>query len=170
MPEPSPQPSTGVEPSAEAARIVLLEDALNQAVHTIEFMHGCLTDDRFEYAYPQMTAERVAAIRALVPERPGCVHGRHVEGCEACEAHIHRVKTTTAARGAIHAAGVLEGRAAMRDEIVEWLREQVNTRPRQGALIRLFDRFEAAFPTTGEKPIDPPKRGDARPHASPEET
>ncbi len=44
---------------------------------------------------------------------------------------------------AIHAAGVAEGRAAMRDEIVTWARSyQTFSAP------SLADAIEAAFPTT----------------------
>lgn len=49
---------------------------------------------------------------------------------------------------AIHAAGVAEGRAAMRDEIVAWVSDArwFDTRSVRG---ELADAIEAAFPTTG---------------------
>jgi hypothetical protein len=73
----------------EEARIVLLEAVLDQAVHLIEFLHGCLTsDDIYEYAYPEQTLAKVASARELVPERPVCVHGRRDPGCASCVFHV----------------------------------------------------------------------------------
>lgn len=76
--------------SNEQARIILLEDQLDNATHLIEFLHGCLTDERFQYAYPDETQRRVEAIRELVPSRPGCVHSRLVTDCAACVDRTNR--------------------------------------------------------------------------------
>jgi hypothetical protein len=97
MPEPSPQPSTGVEPSAEA-----IEAAFGNANSFV---------------------------------------GRH-----ALKA-AYAIDTP-----AIHAAGVLEGRAAMRDEIRAWARCQLPQHYDDARLgEQIADAIEAAFPTTGEK-------------------
>lgn len=116
MPEPSPQPSTGVEPSAEA--VEAMKRMLPQTAYSV---HDILT-------------------AAYAIDSP-----------------------------AIHAAGVAEGRAAMRDEIVEWLeREQAQYATGFGPAPIVSDTFkvllthfrrefaiEAAFPagekTDGEK-------------------
>ncbi len=76
----------------EEARIVLLEQALDQACNTIGFMHGCLTDDKhYGYAYPEHTAKHLEAFRLLAPERESCVHSmtmQHVDDCPGCQAHV----------------------------------------------------------------------------------
>jgi hypothetical protein len=83
--------------TADQARIVFLEDALDQAVHTIEFLHGCLTEDSFSYSYPEQTAREIAEFRQLVPARTLCVHsvdarqrGVDCPGCAAREAYWQR--------------------------------------------------------------------------------
>ena len=46
--------------SPEQARIVLLEDELNTAASTIEFLHGCLMwPEAFRYSYPEHTEARL---------------------------------------------------------------------------------------------------------------
>ncbi len=77
--------------SVEASPLEL-DDALHRAIHVIEFMHGCLTEKgKYEYAFPDHTALLVEDLRSLTSERPeGCVHGRTVRGCEACEDHVKR--------------------------------------------------------------------------------
>lgn len=74
----------------EEARTVLLERELDQAAHTISFLHGCLTDDGYQYAYPEQTARHLERIRALVPEGRLCVHSVMTEGCAACVAGARR--------------------------------------------------------------------------------
>lgn len=62
-----------------------LEDALSQAVSTIEFLHGCLTSDGYKYAYPEQTAKRLKDFRELLPATPGgCCHSYHDSSCENC--------------------------------------------------------------------------------------
>lgn len=77
----------------DKARIVLLEDALEQARNTIQFMHGCLTHPpQYYYAYPEHTEQMVEQINALVPERKYCMHSalRNNEDCESCAQRIER--------------------------------------------------------------------------------
>jgi hypothetical protein len=71
----------------EEAHLIVLEAALDRAVHMIEFLHGCLTDPGYWYKYPEQTAEKVARLRDLAPPRPGCVHGRRDPECESCVFH-----------------------------------------------------------------------------------
>lgn len=79
----------------DEARIVLLEQALDQAIHTIEFMHGCLTEEGYVYAYPEQTEVKLAKFRKLVSIGPMCVHsfdarkrGIECAGCEAREKYF----------------------------------------------------------------------------------
>ena len=76
----------------DEARIVLLEDALEQARNTIQFMHGCLTHPQYHYAYPEHTEQMVERINALVPERKYCIHSglRNNEDCESCVQRVTR--------------------------------------------------------------------------------
>lgn len=74
----------------EQARIVLLEDALIQSHHTIEFLHECLTSDGFSYDYPEQTVSRMAAIKALVDIPKGCHHSKHSFDCDECRARMLR--------------------------------------------------------------------------------
>lgn len=76
--------------NADQARIVLLEDALEQAQHTVSFLHGCLTSDGYKYAYPEQTIRHLERWEALVPLRKLCVHSFTAEGCESCAARNER--------------------------------------------------------------------------------
>lgn len=69
---------------AKSDREVLLEDALIQSVHTIEFLHGCLTDDHYSYQYPEHTKQHLDYVKKLVPIPPLCYHSMTVEGCPSC--------------------------------------------------------------------------------------
>lgn len=73
----------------DEARIVLLEDALQQAQNTVEFMHGCLTDKTYKYAYPEMTFSNLAEWGKLAP-RPAmyCAHSRRQLDCPSCQTHV----------------------------------------------------------------------------------
>ena len=63
-----------------------LEAELYQAIDTVEFLHGCLTDPVFCYAYPEMTLSRLEKWRALLPERPEfCLHSCYDNNCESCK-------------------------------------------------------------------------------------
>lgn len=76
--------------SDEQAQIVLLTDALEQAQSTVEFLHGCLTDPLFQYAYPEMTARHLERWHELAPRAPGCVHSRTYEDCPSCQHRVRR--------------------------------------------------------------------------------
>lgn len=64
---------------------------LQQAVWTIEFLHGCLTDPIYSYGYPEQTLGRLEEFRSALPERQICFHSKHTEGCAGCaQAQRHR--------------------------------------------------------------------------------
>lgn len=87
--------------TVEEARIIVLEDALRQAQNTVNFLHGCLTDPQFSYAYPEMTLSNLEHWSKLAPVPPGCAHGRHHEDCEPCQAHIARSQQLAEAKGVL---------------------------------------------------------------------
>ncbi len=72
------------------------------------------------------------------------LHDYLPEGCSTRFAREALAAAYSIDTPAIHAAGVLEGRAAMRDEIVLWLVQERGYE-------RAANAIEAAFPTTGEK-------------------
>jgi hypothetical protein len=71
-------------------RVAELEDGLHQAVWSIEFLHGCLTDERYSYEYPEHTSELLTRLRTLAPPPPLCVQSRTEPGCPACEARVRK--------------------------------------------------------------------------------
>ena len=82
----------------DQARIVLLEDALVDAQHLVEFLHGCLMDTNYSYAYPQHTQERLDEWRALAKPLRGCPHSFHRADCPACREHAAWLKRHHEAR------------------------------------------------------------------------
>jgi hypothetical protein len=76
----------------DEAYTALLENELRQARETIRFMHGCLTNDKYKYAYPEMTDEQIASITRLVPDDDiWCVHSIYKVDCQGCQQHIRRM-------------------------------------------------------------------------------
>jgi hypothetical protein len=71
-------------------RILELELALQQSRHTIRFLHGCLTEPNFSYAYPEQTFQQLEKIEKLCPPQKLCVHSGFNEDCESC---VERVET-----------------------------------------------------------------------------
>jgi hypothetical protein len=67
----------------EEAKIVLLEQELVQAYHTISFLHNCLTH-KASYGYPEQTLKRLEDIKELVNIPKGCAHGGPTLGCKSC--------------------------------------------------------------------------------------
>lgn len=62
----------------------VLRHELAQACGTIEFLHGCLTDPVYKYAYPQQSLDHLKTIRALAAGGPECSAGlssRHTGPC-----------------------------------------------------------------------------------------
>lgn len=68
-----------------------LEDALHQAIWTVEFLHGCLTNpDLYRYDFPEQTEENLRVWRALTPPPALCAHSKYIPGCAACESRKQR--------------------------------------------------------------------------------
>jgi hypothetical protein len=84
------------QPALSDARIMDLEDAVHESISTIEFLHGCLTNPVFEYAYPEQTAQVLERLRALAPPLPMCVHSRMTRDCPACAARLDRYERRAA--------------------------------------------------------------------------
>ena len=57
---------------------------LEQALNKIEFLHGCLTDSTYKYAYPRMTLEHIDRLRKIVGPRHYCIHSFRDPNCERC--------------------------------------------------------------------------------------
>jgi hypothetical protein len=83
----------------DEARIFLLEDELDHARQTILFMHGCLTDDTYQYRYPEHTERRLQKIATLIgPNQPGCLHSFYQDGCEECEQRTDHMRKLNEAK------------------------------------------------------------------------
>ena len=65
-------------------REFFLEAELVQCYHTIQFMHGCLTDKHYKYEYPEHTQQHLDDIKKLVDIPKLCHHSIHEPTCEAC--------------------------------------------------------------------------------------
>lgn len=71
--------------SSPPVREEVLEVMLGQAVSTIEFLHGCLTDPIYRYDYPEQTERHLVDFKTALPERIFCIHSITQPGCEGCE-------------------------------------------------------------------------------------
>ena len=69
----------------QEARILILEDALSQAHHTVSFLHGCLTSKDFNYGYPHQTLETLKEWENLIDIPEGCMHSRFHKDCNLCQ-------------------------------------------------------------------------------------
>lgn len=77
--------------TAEQAKIVLFEQALEQAIHTIEFLDGCLCHpNECKYAYPEHTQTNLSEFKKLVVMKPLCAHSMDVPDCKSCQARNER--------------------------------------------------------------------------------
>jgi len=72
----------------EEAKIFILESAIEECHHTISFLHGCLTDSGFTYAYPDQTTSTLEYLEKLVPFKKLCFHSYDHGGCEACKERV----------------------------------------------------------------------------------
>ncbi len=84
------QPVT-VNMTHEEARIVVLEDALTQAHHTISHLHNCLVyRNRYSYVHPLQTLERLASMEKLIdPNKGMCFHSiLHPGTCDKCDERL----------------------------------------------------------------------------------
>ena len=63
---------------------------LEQALNKIEFLHGCLTDPTYKYAYPEMTLEHIERLQKIVGPRYYCVHSNIQPDCPGCQEGIKK--------------------------------------------------------------------------------
>lgn len=153
--------------NTDEARIIILEDALVQAIRTVEFLHGCLTEPSleelgriqavairhyvtkqldvdtggcsgYECAYPKQNLDHLANWHKLVEMPLTCHHSSHFEECEACRAlDTHRAKMANA-------------RAILADpENTDWRSQiQNDTRPSQPPQAQAQPQPQSAPPAT----------------------
>ena len=91
----------GTEMTPEQAKIVILEDALIQAHHTVSFLHGCLTNEKFRYYHPEQTYRSLHAWSQIVSIPEVCVHSVYKEDCKSCQSAFLRHKLLCQAKGLI---------------------------------------------------------------------
>jgi hypothetical protein len=69
----------------EEAEIVLLKHALQEAQHCVGFLHGCLTDSNYKYAYPEHTIKNLKEWSKLSPiSELVCYHSMMADDCPSC--------------------------------------------------------------------------------------
>lgn len=109
-------------PTKDKAKAILLESALGAALHTIEFLHGCLTSDGYKYAYPDQTVQRIddikttLAVTAILPETQGCPHSMHRTDCEACVTSMERHRLIRQADAVLRGSYDVESAQVQADE------------------------------------------------------
>lgn len=75
--------------------MILLEDALVQAIYTVAFLHDCLMYPEYSsYKYPEQTGQYLDKWQRLVTIPPSCGHSYYAPGrgeeCKGCEEHMVR--------------------------------------------------------------------------------
>lgn len=70
--------------AATITREDVIEAMLIQAVATIEFLHGCLTNPIYSYDYPGQTVKHLADFSDVLPEQFFCVHSVTQSDCPSC--------------------------------------------------------------------------------------
>ena len=107
----------------EEAKIILLENALIEAHHTISFLHGCLTQPSepipakppykagehgfrgYSYEYPEQTLRELDRIAALVEIPVGCHHSYYAPdrgiACNNCVDSRDRHRKLVEAKGVL---------------------------------------------------------------------
>jgi hypothetical protein len=69
----------------DEAEIVLLKHALQEAQHCVSFLHGCLTNPIYKYAYPEQTTKHLEEWAELAPiEGSSCHHSMLKDDCPSC--------------------------------------------------------------------------------------
>jgi hypothetical protein len=82
----------------EEAKLVLLEQALEQAISTIEFLNGCLLEPtQYNYAYPEQTQQKLTEFKKLIVINPRCIHSMYVSECESCQSRSKKWEQKEAA-------------------------------------------------------------------------
>ncbi len=72
----------------EEAKIILLEQALFQAILTIEFLDSCLLSPNFYYSHPEQTQDLLKEFKKLVKKKELCIHSEFVPDCKSCNQRI----------------------------------------------------------------------------------
>lgn len=69
------------------AKIILLEQALSQAVYTIDFLDNCLCNpNEYLCGYPDQTQTHLIEFKKLLPQSvPICTHSYTDKNCESCK-------------------------------------------------------------------------------------
>ncbi len=90
----------GQEINKSSDRIFLLEAELQQAMHTIKFLHMCLTQPKHaKYAYPNQTIQELEFWEKILPKEVMCedhvflsVHKKNCLACVKARKHYLRHK------------------------------------------------------------------------------
>lgn len=62
-----------------------LEDAVEHARNTIEFLLGCLTrPEKYQHAYPEQTINSLERLNQVYPPQEGCPHSLYTDDCISC--------------------------------------------------------------------------------------
>ena len=70
----------------EKAKIILLEQSLDDAIHTIEFLEKCiLLPDNYVYTFPEQTQMKLKEYRTLVNYKEICFHSIDNVNCKGCQ-------------------------------------------------------------------------------------
>lgn len=92
-------PPLAAEPAALTAqeaevtlRIMELENGIEQAQFTIQFLVDCLNGDA-THAYPEQTQRRLEKLKALHAPLPLCHHSKWMPDCVACQTRHQRLET-----------------------------------------------------------------------------
>lgn len=109
-------------PTRDRARAVLLAAHLSQAIHTIEFLHGCLTSNGYKYAYPQQTLDRLREFEwalelvDLLPKTSGCPHSMIRDDCDSCRAGLEYRRRIEQAKAVLNGSYDVEDTSAQADQ------------------------------------------------------
>jgi len=67
------------------AENILLKDLLFKCKYTISFLHSCLTDTQYEYAYPEQTIKVLQTLQKNLGTRKLCSHSFYDLKCDSCK-------------------------------------------------------------------------------------
>ena len=67
----------------------LLEKELQQAAHTVRFLHDCLTNpEHCSYGYPDLTLTHLKEWRDMLPSEKSCGHSITKFDCPSCQQRV----------------------------------------------------------------------------------
>ncbi|GJQ44091.1 MAG: hypothetical protein JETCAE03_35890 [Ignavibacteriaceae bacterium] len=76
-------------------QIFILQQELQQAVWTVQFLHNCLTEpEHSKYSYPEQTVERVKKWIEILPPSYLCHHSVRHHNCLSCKINSEIRKRT----------------------------------------------------------------------------